>query len=79
MRTQSHGSKVLRKYYDGWVAWNTIRILGEDILTEQNVKVKGIDLEWLQLIMEAKNLGLQKEEIREFLHNNRAKEVLIEA
>lgn len=56
-----------------YVSW------GEDILTEQNVKVKGIDLEWLQLIMEAKNLGLQKEEIREFLHNNRAKEVLIEA
>lgn len=49
------------------------------MLTEQNVKVEGIDLEWLELIMEAKNLGLQKEEIREFLHNNRAKEVLIEA
>ncbi|URM32341.1 anti-repressor SinI family protein [Cytobacillus firmus] len=49
------------------------------MLTEQNVKIDGIDLEWLQLIMEAKNLGLQKEEVREFLHNNRAKEVLIEA
>ncbi|MCU1807642.1 anti-repressor SinI family protein [Cytobacillus firmus] len=49
------------------------------MLTEQNVKVEGIDLEWLQLIMEAKNLGLQKEEIREFLHKNRSKEVLIEA
>ncbi|XIH35355.1 hypothetical protein C1N70_05330 [Cytobacillus firmus] len=48
-------------------------------MTEQSVKVDEIDLEWLQLIMEAKNLGLQKEEIREFLHNNRAKEVLIEA
>ncbi|MCS0790858.1 anti-repressor SinI family protein [Cytobacillus firmus] len=48
-------------------------------MTEQNVKIEGIDLEWLQLIMEAKNLGLQKEEIREFLHNNRAKEVLIKA
>lgn len=49
------------------------------MLTEQSVKIDEIDLEWLQLIMEAKNLGLQKEEIREFLHNNRAKEVLIEA
>ncbi|WP_082341334.1 anti-repressor SinI family protein [Sporosarcina globispora] len=48
-------------------------------MTEQNVKVDGIDLEWLQLIMEAKNLGLKKEEIREFLHNNGAREVLIEA
>ncbi|MCC3649347.1 anti-repressor SinI family protein [Cytobacillus oceanisediminis] len=48
-------------------------------MAEQNVKVDEIDLEWLQLIMKARNLGLQKEEIREFLHNNRAKEVLIEA
>jgi antagonist of SinR len=48
-------------------------------LAEKNIKVEEIDLEWLQLIMEAKNLGLQKEEIREFLHNNRAKEVLMEA
>lgn len=48
-------------------------------MTEQNVKIEGIDLEWLQLIMEAKNLGLQKEEIREFLHNNKAKELLMEA
>lgn len=54
-------------------------ILGGRILKEQNVKIEEIDLEWLQLIMEAKNLGLQKEEIREFLHNNRAKEVLIKA
>ncbi|MCS0824396.1 anti-repressor SinI family protein [Cytobacillus firmus] len=48
-------------------------------MTEQNVKIEEIDLEWMQLIMEAKNLGLQKEEIREFLHNNRTKEVLIKA
>ena len=48
-------------------------------MAEKNIKVEEIDLEWLQLIMEAKNLGLQKEEIREFLHNNRAKEVLMEA
>lgn len=54
-------------------------ILGGRILTEQNVKIEEIDLEWMQLIMEAKNLGLQKEEIREFLHNNRTKEVLIKA
>lgn len=52
---------------------------GGRMLTEQNVKIDGIDLEWMQLIMEAKNLGLQKEEIREFLHNNRAKEILLEA
>ncbi|KAF0820621.1 MULTISPECIES: anti-repressor SinI family protein [unclassified Cytobacillus] len=48
-------------------------------MAEKNIKVEEVDLEWLQLIMEAKNLGLQKEEIREFLHNNRAQEVLMEA
>lgn len=48
-------------------------------MSEQNVKIEGIDMEWLQLIMEAKNLGLEKEEIIEFLHNNGAKEVLIKA
>ncbi|WP_084028979.1 anti-repressor SinI family protein [Bacillus sp. J33] len=46
-------------------------------MAEQSVKVEGIDMEWLQLIMEAKNLGLEKEDIREFLHNNGAREVLI--
>ncbi|GLB59932.1 anti-repressor SinI family protein [Cytobacillus sp. NCCP-133] len=48
-------------------------------MAEPSVKVEGIDMEWLQLIMKAKNLGLEKEEIRKFLHNNGAKEVLIKA
>ncbi|MBT2688466.1 anti-repressor SinI family protein [Bacillus sp. ISL-47] len=39
----------------------------------------GIDMEWMELILEAKNLGLEKEEIREFLHKNEAKEVLTKA
>jgi antagonist of SinR len=52
---------------------------GGRVLAEQSVKIEGIDVEWLQLIMEAKNLGLEKEEIRKFLHNNGAKAVLIKA
>lgn len=35
-----------------------------------------LDNEWLQLIMEAKSIGIKKEEIRQFLLND--KEMLIE-
>lgn len=28
---------------------------------------EGLDIEWLRLILEAKKLGIQKEELREFL------------
>lgn len=35
-----------------------------------------LDIEWLQLIMEAKNIGIEKEEIRQFLLND--KEMLSE-
>ena len=35
-----------------------------------------LDIEWLQLIMEAKNIGIKKEEIRQFLLND--KEMLAE-
>ncbi|MFO1443337.1 anti-repressor SinI family protein [Bacillus sp. Bva_UNVM-123] len=35
-----------------------------------------MDREWLQLIMEAKNIGIKKEEIRRFLF--REHEVLVE-
>jgi antagonist of SinR len=36
--------------------------------------IEGIDMEWVQLILEAKKLGLDKEEIREFLQSNVVKE-----
>lgn len=37
----------------------------------------GVDTEWLALIAEAKELGLTQELVREFLHGNEVKEVLI--
>lgn len=30
-----------------------------------------LDLEWVQLIIEAKNVGIKKEEIREFLNSQK--------
>ena len=33
-------------------------------------KSEGIDMEWMQLILSAKNMGIDKEEIREFFQNS---------
>jgi antagonist of SinR len=38
-----------------------------------------IDQEWLQLILEAKNIGMVKEEIREFLIQNGVKDMLMDS
>ncbi|MFD2445085.1 DNA-binding anti-repressor SinI [Bacillus sp. CGMCC 1.16607] len=40
--------------------------------------LKDLDKEWVQLIMEAKQLGMDLSTIREFLHGNEIKELLIE-
>jgi DNA-binding transcriptional MerR regulator len=38
------------------------------------MKDKELDLEWIQLIQEARNLGIEIEEIREFLSSQREEE-----
>ncbi|MFF2448509.1 anti-repressor SinI family protein [Neobacillus sp. NPDC058068] len=38
-----------------------------------------IDQEWLQLILDAKNIGMVKEEIREFLIQNGVKDILMDS
>ncbi|WP_102273063.1 anti-repressor SinI family protein [Cytobacillus massiliigabonensis] len=35
-----------------------------------NIEVTEIDKEWLQLIIEAKNLGIEKKEILDYLNNH---------
>ncbi len=41
-------------------------------LEEEHVYSKvELDIEWLQLILEAKNIGIKKEEIRQFLLNDK--------
>jgi len=42
---------------------------------EAKVNTSELDLEWLQLIMEAKNLGIEKNEIIDYLNNNESKKV----
>jgi hypothetical protein len=37
----------------------------------------GMDAEWLALILEAKELGISKETILNFLHQNEAREVVL--
>lgn len=39
--------------------------------------MNGMDAEWLALIVEAKELGLSKETILDFLHQNEVTEILV--
>lgn len=56
------------------MAYSQIRtwILGGKIVIEAKVHVEGLDTEWMQMILEAKQLGIDKEEIREFLNANKS-------
>ncbi|MFC0414598.1 DNA-binding anti-repressor SinI [Cytobacillus solani] len=39
-------------------------------MVETKIEVTEIDKEWLQLIIEAKNLGIEKQEILDYLNHN---------
>ncbi|MED3573010.1 DNA-binding anti-repressor SinI [Cytobacillus praedii] len=39
-------------------------------MVESKIEVTEIDKEWLQLIIEAKNLGIEKKEILDYLKHN---------
>lgn len=41
------------------------------------VTVREMDAEWLELIIEAKKMGLKKEEIRDFFENSEVKEIIL--
>ncbi|GIN63750.1 hypothetical protein J27TS8_37430 [Robertmurraya siralis] len=43
-------------------------------MIEMKGRIEGLDMEWLELIKEAKKLGIKKEEIREFLAKNTVKQ-----
>ncbi|MDZ5473526.1 anti-repressor SinI family protein [Bacillus sp. 31A1R] len=47
-------------------------------MIESRVVIEELDFEWMQLILEARRLGLQKEDIKEFLSQNGMKEMTIE-
>jgi hypothetical protein len=42
-----------------------------------DTKAEGMDAEWVALILEAKKMGLSKECVREFLFQNKVKEILV--
>ncbi|MBN8202415.1 anti-repressor SinI family protein [Bacillus sp. NTK034] len=41
------------------------------------VQTEQLDQDWVQLIIEAKNLGIEKEELKRFFLENSAKEQLV--
>lgn len=47
-------------------------------MIETRIDTVEIDREWLQLIIEAKNLGIEKKEILDYLLNNGDKGLLID-
>ena len=48
---------------------------GERVIGKEKV-VEGLDVEWMALIVEARELGIDKESISEFLKQNRAGEMM---
>ncbi len=57
--------------YDGRATWNTLCILGVSKMVITKSEVEVIDQEWMALILEAKDLGLSIEAVRDFLVNER--------
>jgi antagonist of SinR len=51
--------------------------LGGNRLNNLNGQNEGLDSEWVQLVIEAKNMGIEKDEIREFLLKNTINELSI--
>jgi antagonist of SinR len=45
------------------------------MVIEVKENIEGLDIEWMELIKEAKKLGIKKEEIREFLSKNALNQV----
>lgn len=45
------------------------------MVIEVKENIEGLDIEWMELIKEAKKLGIKKEEIREFLSKNSLNQV----
>jgi antagonist of SinR len=45
---------------------------------EEKETMAGIDVEWLKLIIEAKKMGIEKGEIRDFFKNSGVKEMVLE-
>jgi hypothetical protein len=46
-------------------------------VTKTDSLINGMDAEWFALIVEAKELGLSKETILDFLHQNEISDILV--
>lgn len=48
------------------------------MVVNTNTVADGLDLEWMELMMEAKELGISKESIRDFLNQGESFEIFME-
>lgn len=59
--------------YDGWVAWNTNCILGgNEMVNDVQNRNEQLDQEWIDLILEAVELGISVQDIQNFLQTKTA-------
>jgi hypothetical protein len=63
-------------WWPGYLEYDSI--LGVRILVNTNRVVESLDLEWLALIFEAKELGISKETVTNFLNQNETPELSME-
>lgn len=47
-------------------------------MENKGILVNGLDEEWLELIFEARNLGISKETVRDFLNQREVRELVME-
>ncbi len=72
---QGRKATDLRKNFDSWATKSNKP--GGNMDTQstqssqtQDIKLPKVDLEWLQLLLDAKSMGLSVEDIRVFFRNN---------
>ncbi|CRK81910.1 Anti-repressor SinI [Neobacillus massiliamazoniensis] len=64
--------------YDGRAAWDTKTYFRGNFNMKTTNGIDGLDLEWLALIIEAMELGISKETVRDYLHTSQSTECLME-
>jgi hypothetical protein len=70
-RTGRKVTDLRLKNYDGWISWKWEEYVLNNVVNEVETV---LDVEWVALILEAKELGLSIEEVHTFLQTSNKKE-----
>ncbi len=80
---QGRKATDLRNNFDSWATKSNepggnMNTQSTQTSQDQNIKLPTVDLEWLQLLLDAKSIGLSVEDIRVFLRNNSDNDVMLD-